>query len=389
MRISIELSSFDKGGLEKVAFDTALEFRKSGHDVFFFVSDSMGEYATRAKSENFKIFQLPKFGRPLIYSWLLHKNRIQITLNHFTYFGLKPSRFLRIPSVSVIHNNYAFLNPKQKKKFLSHDRYVSKYVGVSELSSNYIIENFGVQAKRVQTIPNGLPPRESVGETLSIGIDSALQLQGNSSTHTVLLNVAAINVHKGHSFLIRAMSHVVSERPNVVLICIGNTHDLEHSKKLQREIVLRGLQANVYLLGHTPNPSHLYEIADIFVLPSLIEGWSMAMLEAMQHKLPMILAEVGGATEVFEAGAAGTLIENFAGNPNSFSHEELQHAALDWNANPKAVHTLARTIIEMVDNLGYWKARAEVNAELVSTKYSLEKCTKAYIRLFEDLLKVG
>jgi glycosyltransferase involved in cell wall biosynthesis len=386
MRISIELNSFDKGGLEKVAFQTAQEFQKLGHEVWFFTRDSLGFFAKRAAEENLKVIKLPTFGTAFFHYRALKKNKIQISVNHFCYFGLKAARFLRVPTVSVIHNNYAFLNKVQQREFQKYDRYVTKYIGVSKLSSSYLIRNFGIDASRIETIPNGLPPRGTDRNPREMDDQAQFSPVGNTQGQAVILNVATINAHKGHSYLIRAMEEVIRVRPEVKLLCLGSITDFKLAQKLNKEIIVRGLQANVFIVGHSSNPSSYYELADIFVLPSLIEGWSMAMLEAMQHNLPMILSDTGGAKEVLDAGAVGVIIENAAGDSSMLNHQKLEEFASDWMANPMMVRRLSEAMIEMLDKLDSWKSRATINSGLVSTKYSLAKNAKDYVDLFNVIV---
>jgi glycosyltransferase involved in cell wall biosynthesis len=386
MRISVELNSFDKGGLEKVAFQTAQEFQKHGHDVYFFIRDNLGYFAARAAEENLKVIKLPNFGKTFFYLRELKKNRIQLSVNHFAYFGLRAANILKIPTVSVIHNNYAFLNRVQQREFKNHDRYVTKYVGVSKLSSSYLIQNFGIAESRIETIPNGLPPKSVDRNPKALESGLPFSLFGGSQRQPLILNVATINMHKGHAYLIRAMQEVIRVRPEAKLLCLGQITDQSLERKLNKEIILRGLQASVFIVGHSPNPSAYFEQADIFVLPSLIEGWSMAMLEAMQHNLPLILSETGGAEEALDAGAVGLMVENATGESSSLTHEKLQAFASDWTANPHMVRELSEAMIDMLENLESWKSRATINSALVSSTYSLEKNAQDYINLFKMII---
>src|SRR5207249_190685 len=98
----------------------------------------------------------------------------------------------------------------------------------------------------------------------------------------------------------------------------------------------------VLMCGHTDAISDYYRLADVFLLSSLVEGWSLAKTEAMLFGLPLILTDVGGAAEVISNGDVGALIPPAFDDPLEINASNLglycpdRHLAYD-GATPDRV----------------------------------------------------
>ncbi len=93
---------------------------------------------------------------------------------------------------------------------------------------------------------------------------------------------------------------------NAVLLIIGDGPEREN---LELQIKDAGLQSMVFLTGQIPDAHKYLPAFDIFVLPSVKEGFPWALLEAMAAKLPVIATAVGAAPEIIEDGKNGFLVK--------------------------------------------------------------------------------
>ena len=75
----------------------------------------------------------------------------------------------------------------------------------------------------------------------------------------------------------------------------------------------RGLEKKVFLLGQIQDGHQLMTAFDIFVLPSVKEGFPWALIEAMTAKIPVVATRVGAVPEIIEQGKNGFIVE--PGNP--------------------------------------------------------------------------
>ncbi len=111
---------------------------------------------------------------------------------------------------------------------------------------------------------------------------------------------------KGHRFLLEAMPEILRRWPKARLLVIGRG-ELEVVLKEQVERLAIG--ANVHFLGMRPDVPRLLSLLDVFVLPSLSEGLSLALLEAMASGKPVVATRVGGNPELIDHGKTGFLIQ--------------------------------------------------------------------------------
>ncbi len=115
---------------------------------------------------------------------------------------------------------------------------------------------------------------------------------------------------KGVKFLISAFSELLKSRDkdDVVLFVIGDGGEKETLRQVARNLKI---EHNVFFLGRKPHseiPLWL-NIADIFVLPSLSEGFPTVLVEALMCGVPVIASDVGGISEIIADGKTGLLTD--------------------------------------------------------------------------------
>lgn len=116
-----------------------------------------------------------------------------------------------------------------------------------------------------------------------------------------------VTERKGLNYLIEAVSLLAPKYPELRLKIMGDGNARESLETLVRE---RGLTQQVTFLGRIPREETAvyYQEASLFVMPSLNEGMSNAMLEALASGLPIISTPTGGAVELIEEGKNGVII---------------------------------------------------------------------------------
>lgn len=117
----------------------------------------------------------------------------------------------------------------------------------------------------------------------------------------VLLNVGRLTPEKGQEYAIRALPSVRRRFPDAVLLLAGDGVLRKHLAEVAHEC---GVAESVRLLGSRDDVPALLQCADIFVLPSLIEGAAGALLEAMAMRLPVVATSIPAVVE-----AAGDVVQ--------------------------------------------------------------------------------
>jgi glycosyltransferase involved in cell wall biosynthesis len=143
--------------------------------------------------------------------------------------------------------------------------------------------------------------------------DTVNEQRPTDSGQIRLLSVGRLDPEKGVVYLIRAVDELVAHgKTDIILDIVGKGME---EKRLRGEVSKRGLDKYVHFLGymgHRRQLLDLYRRCDIFVLPSLSEGWPQTLFEAMSCGVPVVATGVGGIPYIIEDGENGLLINSFS-----------------------------------------------------------------------------
>ena len=125
-----------------------------------------------------------------------------------------------------------------------------------------------------------------------------------------ILFVGQCAEYKGLEFLLQAVS-MLSES-GAILDVVGNTAaEPEYFSQLNKTIEELEIHYQVIFHGHISDKAELakfYQNSDVFVLPSLVEGFGIVLLDAMSFALPVVATRVGAIPELVEDGVNGLLV---------------------------------------------------------------------------------
>ena len=222
-----------------------------------------------------------------------------------------------------------------------------------------MLRESGFPAKKIVRIHNGIDP-----DRFQFPGDGRLRKELGLRNGTKLVGtVANVRQSKGYEFFIQAARKVVDARPDVLFLASGDIDPLL-GKPLFDSIEKLGLKERFLFLGFcTDVPEFLREL-DVFVLPSVSEGFPLVALEAMASARPVVVTRSGGPQEIVEDGKTGFLIPT---------------------ADPNA---MAQKICELLDNPQRAAALAGAAREKVTSSFTLDRMIGEYVRLYERLLNV-
>jgi glycosyltransferase involved in cell wall biosynthesis len=180
-----------------------------------------------------------------------------------------------VPLVATVHGkNYFWEKLRRRVAY----RWVSRrgtMVAVSENLRQFIIEKVGVTPGQVKVLYNGvdaLPLYDHVEVDIcrkELGIREKDQIVG------VVGNLYSV---KGHQYLIDGIPAILKKCPETSFVFAGRG---ELETELRQQVHRLGVDAHVHFLGLRQDIPRILSVLDVFVLPSLSEGLSMAILEAM------------------------------------------------------------------------------------------------------------
>jgi glycosyltransferase involved in cell wall biosynthesis len=222
-----------------------------------------------------------------------------------------------------------------------------------------MLVDIGFPAKKIVRIYNGIS-----AERFEVTADGRLRRELGLRNGTKLVGtVANLRQSKGYEFFIEAARKVLDLAPDTRFVAVGDIDPII-AKPLFDSIERLGLKERFLFLGfRTDVPEFLNEL-DVFVLPSVSEGFPLVALEAMASARPIIVTRSGGPEEIIEDGQTGFLV------PPADS-DALAEKICELLGSPERAAVLARA----------------ARAKLVST-FTLDKMIREYECLYERLLNV-
>ncbi|KKP68355.1 MAG: Glycosyl transferase group 1 [Candidatus Moranbacteria bacterium GW2011_GWE1_35_17] len=124
----------------------------------------------------------------------------------------------------------------------------------------------------------------------------------------ITIGATRITARKGTNYLVEALGILAPKYPNLLLRILGDGDEKNNLIDLTKKMKLENF---VQFLGRIPREetAPYYQEASLFVLPSLNEGMSNAMLEALASGLPILATQTGGTEELVEDGINGFVIK--------------------------------------------------------------------------------
>jgi glycosyltransferase involved in cell wall biosynthesis len=204
-------------------------------------------------------------------------------------------------------------------------------VAVSEENLALLRGRFGLAAGAGEVIHYGRPERffapadPAVRARLRAGL-------GLAEDAVVAFTAARLSPVKGYAYQLEAARRLAAE-PAAARLHFVWAGEGEQRGELEAAIAAAGLGGRVHLLGHRWDVEAWYDAADLFVLPSDLEGMPLAIMEAMAKGLPVAATAVSGIPE--ELGPTGRLLPPAAAGRDALVRA-LAGVLLEWTRDPAA-----------------------------------------------------
>lgn len=230
-------------------------------------------------------------------------------------------------------------------------RFTSQVIAISTAVRDALIAS-GVPARKVTVVHDGI----AIGDVARTApVDIRPELGFPPGTPLVIATGALVG-HKDHATLIRAAHLASTARPDLRWVIAGEGPLRKALEALVREL---GLENRVYLLGEVPDAVRLVAAADLFVMPSSMEGLGTSILDAMALGVPVVATRAGGIPEVL-SGGAGLLVDP---------------------ADPAA---LASAVLQVLADPGL-QQRLTLRAREAVDRYSDERMAEGVLRVYRSL----
>ncbi|MBL7206674.1 MAG: glycosyltransferase family 4 protein [Candidatus Aenigmarchaeota archaeon] len=286
------------------------EMAKKGVSIDLVTSSASNHFETETIGETIKIYRLP-VNKKSIHFWtqrevlsysMKSRSLIKKLLKQEKYnlchafFGIPCGAIAylfkkRLPYIVSLRgsdvpgfNNrfelqYVFLKPFIKKIWRNARAVIANSEGLKQLA-------FCTDAKqKIGVIPNG--------------IDMMEFKPGKNTGKLKILCVSRLIRRKGIDYLIKSIPLLEKQLKDFEIVIIGEGNQEIELKRLSRNL---GVEKFINFEGYVPhdNLPEIYSKSDVFVLPSLNEGMSNTVLEAMASGLPIITTDTGGTNELMK-----------------------------------------------------------------------------------------
>ncbi len=378
LHVSASLSP-EWGGPTKVVVELTEALARKGIDITIFTPVRKGD---EVKIKPPKGVNLQLFNQGFLSKWwtsyspdlarniqwgaykfdLIHIHEIWHYANFASYHAAKKAGK---PYIITIHGlldpwclNYKAFKKKIYSLFIQR-RILREASALHAITNEEVkhIRTFGIDSSIVM-IPNGIDPKEFINLPPREELESFYpKIKGKR----IILFLGRIHPKKGLDLLAKAFEKIAREWDNAYLMIVGP--DSEGYKiKIEKMLESEGVLNKVIFTGMLSGRKKLIVLggADIFALPSYSEGFSMAILEAMICKLPVIITKQCNFPEVTEVGAGNEI------DPNV---EQLTGALSNLLGNP-----------ELCKKMG------EKGRKLVLEKYTWDKTADKMIKVYEEIV---
>lgn len=168
-------------------------------------------------------------------------------------------------------------------------------IAVSQFTKGIITRHYGINPQKICVVHNAVEPKE---EEYQLKTDpNAALLKLKEAGKKIILFVGRITLQKGPDYFLKTAKKILEFNPNVIFIMAGSG-DME--RQMIQEAASLGISDKVFFPGFLRGKelSQLYQIADLYILPSVSEPFGITPLESLVNNTPILISKQSGVSEI-------------------------------------------------------------------------------------------
>ena len=369
------------GGSGVVATELGIELAALGHEIHF-ISYSQpfrlsgrddGIFYHEVPVSNYPLFEFPPYDLALASHMAEVANYYALDLLHVHYAiphsvsallarQMLAERGQRLPFVTTLHGTDITLVGLDHS-YLPITRYaIQQSNGVTSIS-NYLrdktISDFDV-TRPIETIPNfvNCDVYAPIEDATKKGKE-CVRRHFAASDERILMHLSNFRPVKRVTDVVKVFALVARKLP-AQLVLVGDGPDRSQAEWLAHDL---GIHHRVHFLGKQDRVNELLPLADLFLLPSALESFGLAALEAMACKVPSIATRVGGVPELIDDGVTGLLFD--VGD----------------------VEAMAAGALNLLSDSERFNTMRETARKTAKGRYCAKKVVPQYVRYYEGVLE--
>jgi glycosyltransferase involved in cell wall biosynthesis len=287
------------------------EFLKLKCTLTFFDFENIRFGISAFKKNVINIYKLANF---------IKKNQINIVHSH-DFFASFCSRlaviiaylffFFKVEKIFItLHNSFIWLNKFHHFINKSLAIITSKIICVSVSVRDYSVKHDKISPNKYQIINNGIDERLFIPDN-----DCIMRYKkefGIAEDEIVIANIGVLSIRKGQKYLIESFRILSQKYKNIVLLIFGSKreHETVISDEIYKMIIDYNLTKKIKIIEPRKDINMIYNIFDIYVMPSITEGLSLCVIEAMLMERICLLSDIPSFREMIVEGENGFLFNN-------------------------------------------------------------------------------
>lgn len=282
-------------------------------------------------------------------------------LIHADLFGITAARLGGYPVVTGRHNDDDFRTKSALKTGNALLwRLARGGIAISEAIRRFTIDVEGAPPDKVRVVHYGIEHKSASPDELNQA-RTKLRSELNLPQDTLIIGIVCRLVEqKGIPYGLDAFKQVLEQLPDVHLIIAG---DGDLRSTLEAQVQQLEIADNVHFLGWRDDAPQVLAALDVFLMPSLWEGFGLVLLEAMSKRVPVIASDVSAIPEVVVHGETGFLV------------------------SPRDVDSLRDAMLTLLGDRPLRLHMGMMAEDRVETHFSAERMAEATIAVYREFLK--
>lgn len=348
MKVVHVLESLQTGGMERLVVDLAKRQKAAGFDVFVYTVSRTGPLEEDLLKHGVPCVDFHKeCGFDIGCLFRLRKaflrEKFDVVHTHNAMANIYAAPAAKAAGVGVVVNTrHGAIDPRQKRLWLwkSSFAFTDRIVFVCDKVRREFEEARIAASSKCVVVYNGIPLSDWPELPPQAGED--LRREWNAGPDEKIIGaVCRLDVLKDIPTLIKAFEIVVRQKPQTQLVIIGHG---PQKTALEEFVRSAGLQERVRFLGERKDVKRILPAIDVFALPTLAEGLSIALLEAMACRRTIVTTDVGGNPELIVDRSTGLLVK-----PGKF--EDMAERILECLNDPRTAAALGANARRRVETL--------------------------------------
>ncbi|MFC1643538.1 glycosyltransferase [Chlamydiota bacterium] len=310
LKILILITELDVAGAEKIVYYQAKGLKEKGHDVEVACLYGRGVMGDRIESCGIPVIYLEAKGKwdfSVLFRLrgLLKKNDYDILhchLFHANIIGRISAIF--IPKMVVISTTHVMEVDKIYRVRLEGltSFLTDAYICVSNSVREFLNDKGKIRPDKLNVVHNGINLEEFIPDKSPEQIKRELGIEKK----IIIGSVGRLHKQKGYEYLLKAAALLKKDLSDFSLLIVGDgplKNDLvllSKSLKIEDLVIFTGFRSDI---------ANILNAIDIFVLPSVWEGFGLVVAEAMALSKPVVATNVDGVPEIVEDGVTGFIVE--------------------------------------------------------------------------------